>query len=828
MNGENVGSIEYDARINTKDFYSDASNVEGRVDSMGSNIQKSGSKSFASFSSNASSAFGGIADGLEKLAKVATGLFIGGAFGVGAFVKQASELQSLRASFESMTGSAQQANSVMQQLNKFSFETAFSTLDINKAAQLLLGAGVQVKDLGSLMKQLGDIAGATGADLGQLTLPISQALARGKLQTQDFYQILNSGAGTFRKVLEEEVIKRGLGNLQDAMAAGTVTTEVLTAALAKSNQQGGFAFEGAIKQSKTFQGQMSNLQETIGNVALKVLGVDKATGNVDPNGIFAKLSKSVESATKWLNENQESIQKVADIIIKNAVPGISALVAMFVVAKTAAIGFSIAAGIAAGTISLPFLLGAAAITAVVGVLTFLQVKFNIFGKAIEWVVGLWQSFKQWASDAINTVSTAFTTVKDGAVKLFGDSITALSGFIQSVQDTFQQVSDKITGFLYDWRYWIQNISIVIGTLLLPKLVAIGIEAAKSAATTIAQFVAMSASAATEGAKTAASWVASSAKSLAAFIKDIPKIVAQFVAASAAAVVNAAKATAAWVASSVKTLASWVVAGAGYLVQVALMVASTAAAAVSMAASWLLAMGPIGLIIAAIIGLTALIIANWDTVKSWFSSFWNWLKDVFTGAIDWIKNNWQTILAILTGPIGLAVAFIIKNFDTIKQAVQNVWNWIKGAFGTIAEIGTSILKGAVNSVLGFAENTINGFIRLVNGAIGAINKIPGVNIGKIGELHIPRLAKGGIVEARPGGILANIGEGGQDEAVIPLDKLDDMISNNRSNGNLNITLNLSGIMSRSKADEREIARSLLATINDELRAKHQPQIGGGNI
>lgn len=824
---ENVGSVEYDARINTKDFYSDADTVERRVDSMGSNIEKSGAASFASFSNKASGAFGTVADSLEKLAKIATGLFIGGAFGVGAFVKQASELQGLRASFESMTGSAAQANSVMQQLNKFSFETAFSTLEINKAAQLLLGAGVNVQSLGKYMKQIGDIAGATGADLGQLTLPLSQALARGKLQTQDFYQILNAGAGSFRKVLEEEVVKRGLGNLQDAMAAGTVTTEVLTAALEKSNQQGGFAFEGAIKQSKTFAGQMSNLQETIGNVALKILGVDKATGNVDPNGIFAKLSKSVEGATKWLNENQDQIEKVANVLIQNAVPAISALVAMFVVAKTAAIGFSVAAGIAAGTISLPFLLAAVAITAVVGILTFLQVKFNIFGKAVEWIIGLWQSFKTWASDAITTVGNVITTVKDGALKFFGDRINEVIGFIQAVQTTAESVFNAVKKWIDDNSTAITNVSIVIGTLLLPKLTAIGIEAAKAAGSAIASFVSMSASAATEGAKTAASWVASSAKATASFVMNLPKTIATFVAASAAAVVNAAKTTAAWVASSVRTLAAWVVAGAGYLLQVGLMVASTAAAAISMAASWLLAMGPIGLIVAAIIGLTALIIANWETVKGWFTSFWEWLKDVFMGAWNFIKNNWQTILAVLTGPIGIAVGLIIKNFDQIKAAVQNVWNWITGAFSTIAAIGTSILKGAVNSVIGFAENTINGFINLINGAIGAINKIPGVNIGKIGTLSIPRLAEGGIVKARPGGILANIGEGGQDEAVIPLDQLDN-VANGRSGSGITINLNLTGIMTRSKADEREIARSLLATINDELRAKGQPELGGGNI
>ena len=49
---------------------------------------------------------------------------------------------------------------------------------------------------------------------------------------------------------------------------------------------------------------------------------------------------------------------------------------------------------------------------------------------------------------------------------------------------------------------------------------------------------------------------------------------------------------------------------------------------------------------------------------------------------------------------------------------------------------------------------------------------GINLERRNEVSIPRLAEGGIVKARPGGILANIGEGGKDEAVIPLDRMND--------------------------------------------------------
>lgn len=221
-----------------------------------------------------------------------------------------------------------------------------------------------------------------------------------------------------------------------------------------------------------------------------------------------------------------------------------------------------------------------------------------------------------------------------------------------------------------------------------------------------------------------------------------------------------------------------------------------------------------------------VIKNFDTIKEVVSTVFNAIKDIILGAINWIRDNWQLVLSIITGPIGLAVSMIVRHFDTIKNAVLAVYNWIRGAFSTIAEIGTSILKGAVNSVLGFAENTINGFITLINNALNAINKIPGVNIGKIGQLKIPRLAEGGIITSPT---LAMVGEGGESEAVIPLSKLDNIMNESgRNSSNLQVTLNLSGIMTRSKSDERDIAKNLIRRVNEELTAKGLKPIGEGAI
>ncbi len=259
-----------------------------------------------------------------------------------------------------------------------------------------------------------------------------------------------------------------------------------------------------------------------------------------------------------------------------------------------------------------------------------------------------------------------------------------------------------------------------------------------------------------------------------------------------------------------------------------------------AAQWLwnaaMAANPIGLIIIAIAALVAGLIwffTQTEVGRKMFQGFLDFMKGVWDAILvainfvwNWLKENWPLILAILTGPIGIAVLMIIKHWDTIKEAFAkawefikdvwsavvgyfkavwngivtvfsvvvdfyrsiftNAWNAIKSVFSAVGgffrgvwntivsifgNIGSAIgnavggaVKGAVNGALSIAENAVNGFINLINGAIKLINKIPGVNIGNVGRISLPRLARGGIVDSPTQAI---IGEAGA-EAVVPLE------------------------------------------------------------
>lgn len=119
---------------------------------------------------------------------------------------------------------------------------------------------------------------------------------------------------------------------------------------------------------------------------------------------------------------------------------------------------------------------------------------------------------------------------------------------------------------------------------------------------------------------------------------------------------------------------------------------------------------------------------------------------------------------------------------LKNWFSTLWsdlgNLVKDWGIKIGEMIGGAIKSAINGVISKIESRINFAIGLINSAISLINLIPGVNVGKISKLSLPRLAKGGVVDSAT---IAMIGEQGK-EAVVPLenntewmDKLADRIT-----------------------------------------------------
>lgn len=113
------------------------------------------------------------------------------------------------------------------------------------------------------------------------------------------------------------------------------------------------------------------------------------------------------------------------------------------------------------------------------------------------------------------------------------------------------------------------------------------------------------------------------------------------------------------------------------------------------------------------------------------------------------------------------------FSNLPNFINDITNQIANKlsyFGShTGEVIGGALKGALNAVLQRAENILNSPISAINSLISNVNKLSGVNIGKLSKLYLPRLAKGGIINNPGRGVMvgsAIAGESGK-EGVIPL-------------------------------------------------------------
>jgi phage-related protein len=183
---------------------------------------------------------------------------------------------------------------------------------------------------------------------------------------------------------------------------------------------------------------------------------------------------------------------------------------------------------------------------------------------------------------------------------------------------------------------------------------------------------------------------------------------------------------------------------------------------------------------------------WQGIKEVFSGIGNWFSDKFQSARNGIQNAFQNIgnwfqdrkndITNAFGNVGNwfsnifqeAYNGITRIFSNIGNFFSGIWERVKNAFSNLGiNIGNAIsdsVKSGINGVIGLIEKTINKAIKLINGAIGIINLIPGVNISKINRLSLPRLAQGGYVKANTPQ-LAMIGDNRhQGEVVAPEDKI----------------------------------------------------------
>ncbi|PUB12628.1 hypothetical protein [Paenisporosarcina sp. OV554] len=276
-----------------------------------------------------------------------------------------------------------------------------------------------------------------------------------------------------------------------------------------------------------------------------------------------------------------------------------------------------------------------------------------------------------------------------------------------------------------------SISMMIGSMI-----KAGAQMVITTATFVAKWAVIGLQAGLNAVKVAAAWTltkgAAMASAVASMATAAAKFIAKWVLIGAQALVHAAKVAAAWtlstgaamaravgfmIATSAVFVAKWVWMGVQSLLQ-----------AGRMAAAWFIALGPVGWVIGAIVGLAILVIANWDKIKSKTIEIWNKVSSA-------VKDAWEKVKS----KTAEGVASLIRKISEIPGKV-------KAFRSKLLSAGADLIMGLIKGITGKAKDAINAITDVVGDMVGAAKKFlkiksPSRVMMAIGDFVGQGLAKG---------------------------------------------------------------------------------------
>jgi TP901 family phage tail tape measure protein len=290
-------------------------------------------------------------------------------------------------------------------------------------------------------------------------------------------------------------------------------------------------------------------------------------------------------------------------------------------------------------------------------------------------------------------------------------------------------------------------------------------------------------------------------------------------------------------------ASGLRAAAAWAVQKIQLVATAVAEKATAAAQWLLNVAmdanPMMLIVLGIAALIAGLVLAYNKI-GWFRNFVNAAFHMIGAAIGWVvsfvKSHWPLLLAILTGPIGIAVLLIVKYWGKIKSGFLSAYHgtvnvgkslvsWIAGLPGrardALVSLGTKIVSVAVNAWNSFKTSTVNKASDLLTWVKGLPGRIK-TGLGNLASLLLSAgkdLIMGLIhgVEAKAADAVSAVKHIGS-EAVSGIKSILGINSPSRVFRQIGIYLNeglvegLTGSTAKVKAATRRIETLLMQTYN----------------
>jgi tape measure domain-containing protein len=168
------------------------------------------------------------------------------------------QFDSIKAGLETLTGSAENAAIVFEQIKKDAASTPFDVGSLATANQMLIGAGANAQEARNNVLNLGNAIAATGGSedaFSRMSANLAQIKSLGKASAADVKQF------AFANIPIYTMLSKTTGKTVKELKEMDISYEMLTKSFELAAQKGGMFYKGLEKQSKTVGGQISNLKD---------------------------------------------------------------------------------------------------------------------------------------------------------------------------------------------------------------------------------------------------------------------------------------------------------------------------------------------------------------------------------------------------------------------------------------------------------------------------------------------------------------------------------------------------------------------------------------
>lgn len=249
------GEISYKINIDDKSASKSLDSLSKNGNKLSGTFSKIGSVGAKTFTAT-TIAVGGVASALAGL--------------IGYGAKFNAEIEQYQTSFEVMTGSAEEASKLVEDLKKMGAETPFELSDLAQTTQLLMNYGFTAEEAKNRLKMLGDISQGSAEKMNRIAMAYGQMSSAGKVSLEDVKQMIEAGFNPLQEISDST--GESMASLYDRISKGTISVDEITASMQRSTAEGGKYFQSMEKQSKTVNGQISTLQDNFKNLAGSLSG----------------------------------------------------------------------------------------------------------------------------------------------------------------------------------------------------------------------------------------------------------------------------------------------------------------------------------------------------------------------------------------------------------------------------------------------------------------------------------------------------------------------------------------------------------------------------